>query len=297
MKLAEHGLSIVDELARRRGPDGTIRPVTSVGMLQSLGHDPRAGKNLGRAVALLDAACLEEGLPWLGRLILFENASDDFAGLSWAPFKPYIVESAPRRRQWSDADFARIRSATLLLPPDPEKWWKDRLRDGESSLLRALLAVLHQTYDPGASTTGSELDIPEYSREQLDVGVRGKYAARYAKSTNIASFDEAETTMTAPAYLIVEMHITDMEQYKQYMAAAPAAVKAYGGEYLVRGGKHETIEGDWQPHRVALLRFPSYEQARAFYADSDYANRVKPKRLGATEYFNMILVEGVAAPV
>ena len=60
--------------------------------------------------------------------------------------------------------------------------------------------------------------------------------------------------MPAPAYLIVEMHITDPEQYKQYMAAAPAAVKAYGGEYVVRGGRHETLEGDWQPHRVALLK-------------------------------------------
>jgi uncharacterized protein (DUF1330 family) len=46
------------------------------------------------------------------------------------------------------------------------------------------------------------------------------------------------------------------------MAEAPAAVKAFGGEYLVRGGKHETLEGDWQPHRVAVLRFPSYEQPR-----------------------------------
>ena len=36
------------------------------------------------------------------------------------------------------------------------------------------------------------------------------------------------------AYLIVEMQITDPEQYKQYMAAAPAAVKAFDGEYLVR---------------------------------------------------------------
>ena len=99
------------------------------------------------------------------------------------------------------------------------------------------------------------------------------------------------------AYLIVEMHVTDPEQYKQYMAAAPAAVKAYGGEYLVRGGRHEALEGDWHPHRIALLRFPSYQQAQAFYADSDYANNVKPKREGATEYFNMVLVEGVAAPV
>lgn len=102
--------------------------------------------------------------------------------------------------------------------------------------------------------------------------------------------------MTAPAYLIVEMHITDMEQYKQYMAAAPAAVKAYGGEYLVRGGRHETLEGDWQPHRVAMLRFPSYEQAKAFY-DSEHYRGVRAKRAGAVEYFNSVLVEGVAAPV
>ena len=102
--------------------------------------------------------------------------------------------------------------------------------------------------------------------------------------------------MSAPAYLIVEMHITDMEQYKQYMAAAPAAVKAYGGEYLVRGGRHETLEGDWQPHRVAMLRFPSYEQAKAFY-DSEHYRGVRAKRAGAVEYFNSVLVEGVAAPV
>ncbi len=103
--------------------------------------------------------------------------------------------------------------------------------------------------------------------------------------------------MTAPAYLMVEMHVTDPEQYKQYMAAAPAAVKAFGGEYLVRGGRHETLEGDWQPHRLALLRFPSFEQAQAFYRDSGYATRIKPLRDGATAYFNMVLVEGVDAPV
>ena len=98
------------------------------------------------------------------------------------------------------------------------------------------------------------------------------------------------------AYLIVEMKLSDPEQYKQYMAAAPAAVKAAGGEYLVRGGRHETLEGDWQPHRVAMLRFPSYEQAKAFYDGQAYT-RIRALRLGATDYFNMVLVEGVAAPV
>ena len=98
------------------------------------------------------------------------------------------------------------------------------------------------------------------------------------------------------AYLIVEMNITDPERYKEYMAQAPAAVKAAGGEYIVRGGRHETLEGDWQPHRVALLKFPSYEQAKAFYDGAQYT-AARQHRQGATEYFNMVLVEGVAAPV
>ena len=98
------------------------------------------------------------------------------------------------------------------------------------------------------------------------------------------------------AYLLVEMHITDPERYKAYMAEAPAAVKAAGGEYLVRGGKQETLEGDWNPHRVAMLRFPSYAQAKAFY-DGEMYTRVRALRAGTTDYFNMVLVEGVPAPV
>jgi len=101
--------------------------------------------------------------------------------------------------------------------------------------------------------------------------------------------------MTA-AYIIVDMKVSEPEQYKDYMAAAPAAVKAFGGEYLVRGGKFEVMEGNWQPARIAMLRFPSFEQAKAFYDDQMY-RAARAKRAGATEFFNMILVEGVAAPV
>ena len=97
------------------------------------------------------------------------------------------------------------------------------------------------------------------------------------------------------AYLIVEMNITDPERYKEYMARAPAAVKAAGGEYLVRGGRHETLEGDWKPHRVAMLRFPGYDEAKAFY-DAEMYREARRHREGTTEYFNMVLVEGVPAP-
>jgi uncharacterized protein (DUF1330 family) len=98
--------------------------------------------------------------------------------------------------------------------------------------------------------------------------------------------------MATPAYVIVEMNITKPEQYKEYMARAPAAVKAAGGEYLVRGGRHEALEGDWKPHRIAMLRFPSFEQAKAFY-DGRLYTEARSHRAGATDYFNMVLVEGV----
>ena len=63
-----------------------------------------------------------------------------------------------------------------------------------------------------------------------------------------------------------------------------------GGEYLVRGGKFEALEGNWQPARLAMLRFPSYEQAKAFY-DSEQYRQARAQREGATDFFNLVLVE------
>jgi uncharacterized protein (DUF1330 family) len=95
-------------------------------------------------------------------------------------------------------------------------------------------------------------------------------------------------------YVIVEMKISDPERYKEYMSAAPATIAAAGGEYLVRGGRHEALEGDWQPARLAVLKFPSLEQAKAWY-DGERYRAARAKRAGATEYFNMVVVEGFEA--
>ena len=98
------------------------------------------------------------------------------------------------------------------------------------------------------------------------------------------------------AYILVDSLITDPEQFKQYAALAPAAVASAGGEYLARGGRNETLEGDWKPPRVTVLRFPSYEAARAFYDSAAYQT-VREHRKGATAHFNMVLVEGLPAPL
>jgi uncharacterized protein (DUF1330 family) len=98
------------------------------------------------------------------------------------------------------------------------------------------------------------------------------------------------------ADVIVEMQITDMDQYRLYLAEAPATVKAAGGEYLIRGGRSEALEGEWQPARLAMLKFPSYDAAKAWY-DGEQYRAARASRSGATSLFNMVLVEGVAAPV
>jgi uncharacterized protein (DUF1330 family) len=95
-------------------------------------------------------------------------------------------------------------------------------------------------------------------------------------------------------YVIVEMKITDGEGYKSYMAAAAEAVRAAGGEYPVRGGRHEALEGDWLPARIGVLRFPSYEQAKGWY-DGERYRAARVLREGRTEYFNMVLVEGTSS--
>ena len=99
-----------------------------------------------------------------------------------------------------------------------------------------------------------------------------------------------------PAYIIVESQISDPEAFKAYMAVAPAVAKAFGGDYLVRGGRLEVLEGDWQPPRMTVLRYPSFEQAKAMYDSPGYV-QARSLRKGATALFNMVLVEGVDAPV
>jgi len=95
-----------------------------------------------------------------------------------------------------------------------------------------------------------------------------------------------------PAYVIADVKVTDPEQYKQYTALSPAAIEAAGGRFLVRGGQHQVFEGNWQPSRLVIVEFPDMATARAFYDSAKY-REAKAKRAGATEFFNMVAVQGV----
>jgi uncharacterized protein (DUF1330 family) len=97
-----------------------------------------------------------------------------------------------------------------------------------------------------------------------------------------------------PAFVIADIDVSDAEQYKHYMTLSPGAIAAAGGRFVVRGGRIEALEGDWQPKRLVLIEFADIEAARRFY-DSEKYRQARDARAGATHHFNMVVVEGVPA--
>ncbi len=94
-----------------------------------------------------------------------------------------------------------------------------------------------------------------------------------------------------PAYVIVEIDIVDPVGYEEYKKLADATVKKYSGKYIVRGGKAETLEGDWDPKRIVVLEFESTDRAKEWLNCEEY--REPRKMRHRTAKTKMILVEGV----
>jgi uncharacterized protein (DUF1330 family) len=92
-------------------------------------------------------------------------------------------------------------------------------------------------------------------------------------------------------YVIVQIQVTDADGYAEYKAGVGVTIDAFKGEFLVRGGEVEILEGEWSLPRTVILRFPSVEDAKAWY-DSDMYKPHLEKRL-KTSSANLVIVEGV----
>jgi uncharacterized protein (DUF1330 family) len=93
------------------------------------------------------------------------------------------------------------------------------------------------------------------------------------------------------AYVIVNVDVRDANGYEAYKGPAAATVAEFGGRYLVRGGKAEQREGKWEPKRIVILEFPSFEAAEAWY-DSESYGAVRQIR-HETAHADLVIVEGV----
>ena len=92
------------------------------------------------------------------------------------------------------------------------------------------------------------------------------------------------------AYIVVDISINDPQTYERYKLLAPPSIAAYQGKYLVRGGRTDLLEGEWQPARLVILEFPSMEVAKAWWESEEYA-AAKALRQSCADT-EMLLVEG-----
>ena len=93
------------------------------------------------------------------------------------------------------------------------------------------------------------------------------------------------------AFILARVEITDWDRYKEYVKETPGVVEKYGGRFIARGGKVETLEGSEEKERLVLIEFPSFEKAREFYYSPEY-HEAKKLRAGAASG-QFLVIDGV----
>ena len=94
------------------------------------------------------------------------------------------------------------------------------------------------------------------------------------------------------AYLIADVDVKDPEGYQEYRRLVAPTVAAFGGRFLARGGRSETLEGNWVPKRLVIIEFPSWESLQAWYRSPAYAPALAQRLRCAVS--SLVMTEGVA---
>jgi uncharacterized protein (DUF1330 family) len=96
--------------------------------------------------------------------------------------------------------------------------------------------------------------------------------------------------MKMAAYVIGDVEVTDPAAFQEYRNRVGPTVEQYGGRFVVRGGRVNPKEGDWQPHHLLMLEFPSLEQAERWYNSSEYQPLITIREKAARTL--LIIAEG-----
>jgi uncharacterized protein (DUF1330 family) len=97
-----------------------------------------------------------------------------------------------------------------------------------------------------------------------------------------------------PAYIVIPiLKINDAAAFKAGVVekANPAALKAAGGEWIIRNTKFTSLDGP-PPERLIILKFDSVEKAQA-YSNTAAQKEITAARIKSTNSLSFI-VEGYA---
>jgi uncharacterized protein (DUF1330 family) len=97
----------------------------------------------------------------------------------------------------------------------------------------------------------------------------------------------------AKGYWIARVDVSNDEGYKPYAAANPAIFMKFGGRFVVRGGKFETVEGSSRTRNV-VIEFPDYQSALDCFHSPEYQANIKVRKPHSVVDF--IIIEGYDGP-
>jgi uncharacterized protein (DUF1330 family) len=108
----------------------------------------------------------------------------------------------------------------------------------------------------------------------------------------------AQHAKVPPAYVIAEVEndpakIEDPAASRRYAEEAPKSLAAFQAQYLVRGGKIQTLEGKAPKGYIVVIGFENVEKARGWYYSPAY-EAIKPIRQNSTKS-RILIVEGITA--
>jgi uncharacterized protein (DUF1330 family) len=101
----------------------------------------------------------------------------------------------------------------------------------------------------------------------------------------------AQAETAAPAYVINEIDVTDPAGFAGYAARQGALIERFGGKFLARGGKADSIAGA-QPQRVTIYVFDSLAKAQAWRDAPEQAELATLR--DKASHFRSFIVEGCA---
>jgi uncharacterized protein (DUF1330 family) len=94
-----------------------------------------------------------------------------------------------------------------------------------------------------------------------------------------------------PAYIIITKEKTrDAEALSRYVAHHEEFIAGHALTYRARFGRCETVEGA-TADGAAILEFPTFAEAKAWYASEPYQRASRDRYLGGD--FRFVIVEGV----
>ena len=101
----------------------------------------------------------------------------------------------------------------------------------------------------------------------------------------------AGQTKAAPGYVLAEIEVTDVPTMQKSGAKMPETLAPYNTQYVIRGGKTISLEGE-PPKSIVMIQFESLEKAKEWYDSPEY-QAIKPIRQSAAKG-RLFLVEGIA---